>query len=201
MGNPSFHDMITGAKDFIGFIKHKLEHGSKVQAAEFQLAIGKKLGLPEATMRELRNKVHGKTKELMEGMIKDLSALPSGERQTEVYNILRNHGSHDYEIQAAIIAMLKKHGNLYVGGPLKGLEGSFLFFERLSGTKYSPNNPHVVRALKACKDKGILFREEFLIENYLQFIGGKAGGYQVDWNLWLDVKRGWADGMKAESDS
>jgi len=55
--------------------------------------------------------------------------------------------------------------------------------------------------LKQCKDKGILFREEFLIESYLQFIGGKAGGYQVDWNLWLDIKRGWADGMKGEGDS
>lgn len=139
-------------------------------------------------MRELRNKVHGKTKELMEEMIKDLSGLPSGERQVEVKHILENKGSHDYEIQAAIITMLKKHGTLYVG-KLGLLEGSFIYFERLSGTKYGPNNPYVQKALKACKDKGILFREEFLIENYLQGIGQKEGGYQVDWNLWLDVKR------------
>ncbi len=84
--------------------------------------------------------------------------------------------------------MLKKHGNLYVGS-LREYEGTFIYFERLSGTKYSPDNPHVQRAMKASKEKGILFREEFLIENYLQFIGGEKGGYQVDWNLWLEVKK------------
>ena len=119
MGNPSIHDMFTGAKNLVDFLKHKLEHGSKTHAAEFQLALGKKLGLNEATMRELRNKVHGKSKELMEEMVKDLSGLPSGERQEEVKHILLNKGSHGYEIQAAILAMLKKHGNLYVGKPLK----------------------------------------------------------------------------------
>lgn len=100
-------------------MKHKFEHGAKGHSAKFQLALGRKLGFNDEMMRELRNKVHGKTKELMEEMIKDLSGLPSGERQTEVKHILENHGSHDYEIQAAIIAMLKKHGNLYVGSPLK----------------------------------------------------------------------------------
>lgn len=119
MGNPSLHDMFTGAKDLIGFVKHKLEHGAKGHSAKFQLALGKKLGFNDEYMRELRSKVHGKTKELMEEMIKDLSGLPSGERQDNVLLILKNHGSHDYEIQAAIIAMLKKHGNLYVGKKLR----------------------------------------------------------------------------------
>lgn len=200
MGNPSLHDMFTGAKSLVDFVKHKLEHGSKLHAAKFQLALGKKLGFNDAMMRELRNQVHGGTRELMEKMVKELSSLPSAERQTEVKHILENKGSHDYEIQAAILSMLKKHGNLYVGS-LKSLEGSFAYFERLSGTKYGPNNEHVQRALKACKEKGILFREEFLIENYLQHVGGEKGGYQVDWNLWLEVKKSWPEGMKAEGES
>lgn len=147
MGNPSLHDMFNAAKGIVDFIKHKLEHGSKVHSAAFQLALGKKLGFNDAMMRELRNQVHGSTRELMEKMVKELTTLPAGERQTEVKHILENKGSHDYEIQAAILSMLKKHGTLYPGS-LKPLEGSFAYFERLSGTKYGPNNPHVQRALR-----------------------------------------------------
>ena len=58
MGNPSLHDMFTGAKNLIGFVKHKLEHGSKLHASKFQLALGQKLGFSDAMMRELRNQVH-----------------------------------------------------------------------------------------------------------------------------------------------
>lgn len=200
MGNPSLHDMFAGAKGLVDLIKHKLEHGSKVHAAKFQLALGQKLlGWDDATMRELRSKVHGTTRELMEQMVKELSGLPSGERHKEVQHILNNKGSHDYEVQAAILSMLKKHGTLYVGA-LKPMEGSFAYFERLSGTKYSKSNPHVQRALKACHEQGILFREEFLIENYLQYIGGAAGGYQVDWSLWLEIKKGWFEGMNGEKE-
>jgi hypothetical protein len=126
----------------------------------------------------------------MEQSVKDLSVLSAGDRQKEVREVLDNHGSHDYEIQAAILAMLKKHGTLYPG-TLRDLDGSFAYFERLSGTKYGPNNPHVERALVVCKERGILFREEFLIENYLFFSGREEGGYQVDGSLWLEVKKSW----------
>ena len=105
----------------------------------------------------------------MEKAVKDFpSSTP--ERHKEILSILLNHGSHDYDIQAATLSMLKKHGTLYAGA-LKKYEGSYLFFERLSGTKYSPNNPHVLRALAKCKSEGYLFREEYLIENYLQYAG------------------------------
>jgi len=43
MGNPSIHDMILATKNTIDFLKHKLEHGSKLEAAKFQLALGKRL--------------------------------------------------------------------------------------------------------------------------------------------------------------
>lgn len=76
-GNPSLHAMFTGAKNLIDFVKDKLEHGSKLEAAKFQLALGKKLGFTDAMMRELRNKVYGNTRELMEKMVKDLSDLPA----------------------------------------------------------------------------------------------------------------------------
>lgn len=144
--------MFSAAKGLVELVKHKLEHGSKAHSAAFQLALGKKLGFNDEMMRELRSKVHGSTRELMEKMVKDFTSLPAGERQTEVKHILENKGSHDYEVQAAILSMLKKHGTLYTGS-LRPLEGSFIYFERLSGTKYGPNNPHVQRVLKICKER------------------------------------------------
>lgn len=190
MGNPSLHDMFTAGKGIVDFLKHKLEHGSKLHAAQFQLALGKKLGFNDAMMRELRSEVYRGTRELMEKMVKDLMQLSSADRQKDVLHILQNKGSHDYEVQASIFSMLKKHGTLYVGA-LRPFEGSFIYFERLSGTKYSPTNIHVQRAMKVCKEKDfpLPLREEFLIENYLQFMGGESGGYQVDGSLWLEAKK------------
>jgi hypothetical protein len=183
--------MFTGAKNLISFVKHKLEHWSKLHASKFQLALGKKLGFSDAMMRELRSQVHTGNRELMEKAVKDFpSSTP--ERHKEILHILENHGSHDYEVQAATLSMLKKHGNLYAGA-LKKYEGSYLFFERLSGTKYSESNPHVQRALEKCKSDGLLFREEYLVENYLQWAGSEKGGYSVDWNLWIDVKKSLAN--------
>lgn len=41
LGNPSLHDILHGAKGVIDAIKHKLEHGSHLHAANVQLALGK----------------------------------------------------------------------------------------------------------------------------------------------------------------
>lgn len=43
MGNPSLHDMMAGAKGVVSAIKHRLEHGSQLHAANIQLAIGRRL--------------------------------------------------------------------------------------------------------------------------------------------------------------
>lgn len=104
-------------------------------------------------MRELRNQVHGNNRKLMEEMVKELTDLPTAERAREVEHILQNNGSHDYEIQAAVLAMLKKSGALYVGSALQKYQGTFIFFERITGQKYDPNSPLVKRLMEAVKDR------------------------------------------------
>jgi len=64
----------------------------------------------------------------MQEMVDELKNMSGPDRQEEVMHILSNKGSHDYEIQAATMAMLQKHGTLYVGN-LKVWQGSFIFFE------------------------------------------------------------------------
>lgn len=173
LGHPSIHDMCMAVKNIKDLVKHNLEHGSKHETAKFQLALGKRLGFPEGMMRELRSKVNASTRELMEELITELSGLPTGERATEVAHILSNPHSHDYEIQAAALAMLKKSGTLYASKELLPYQGSFKFFERITGQKYDPKSD-LVKMLVARADKaGVPPREEFLIQSYFHVYGGK----------------------------
>lgn len=72
LGNPSLHDIFKGGKDLVGFLKHHLEHGSSVQSANMQLALGKKLkwlGVDDGMIRELRSKVYAGNKKLMTELV------------------------------------------------------------------------------------------------------------------------------------
>lgn len=203
IGNPSLHDIIHGANDLVKFFKNHLEHGSHLQSANVQLALAKKLkwlGVNEGLITELRAKVYSGNKKLMTEIIDTLKGLPSPERHEEVEHILITKGSHDYEIQACVIAMLHKHGNLYAG-TMKKYQGSFLYFERLSGCEYSPDL--VIKdgnsEFPVAKWIGSPPREEHLIQMYLKWLGSKDGGYKVDGNFWLEVKKGWVSGINDES--
>lgn len=201
LGNPSLRSMYTGAKNLIDFVKNKLEHNSNLEAAKFQLALGKKvLGYSDAMMRELRNKVYGNTRELMDKMVKDLSDMPAKERQKEVIHILKNKGSHDYEVQAAVLAMLQKHGRLYVW-LLQEYEGSHIFFERITGVKYDPNSTVTKRVTKEAERRGIPLREEFMIQAHVHWLGGDGGWYGCDSGLWWKVRNSWEEGIKNEKEA
>lgn len=176
--------MGMAVKNIFSMFKHKLEEGSKLEAAKFQLAMGKRLGFTDTMMRELRANVYKSTRELMENLIKEWSTLSAGERSAEVAHILANPRSTDYELQAATFVMLKKHGTLYSGGSLVKHQGSFKFFERISGQKYDPNSALVQMLKKKLSDEGLPFREEYLIQHYFKHYGGKDGGYLYDSGLW-----------------
>lgn len=93
LGNYSIHDMLKGATDAIGFLKEHLHHGSSLNAAKFQLAIGKKmkwLGMDEGILREMRAKVYSNNKKLMTELIDTIKGLASAERFIEVEHILCN---------------------------------------------------------------------------------------------------------------
>lgn len=199
-GNPSLHSMYTGAKNLIDFVKNKLEHNSSLEAAKFQLALGKKLGFSDAVMRELRNKVYGNTRELMDKMVKDLSDMPAWERQKEVIHILENKGSHDYEVQAAVLAMLQKHGRLYVWA-LQKYEGSFIFFERITGVKYDPNSAVTRNVTKEAERRGIPLREEAMIQFHVHWLWSEKGWYGCDSGLWGKVRNSWEEGIKNEKEA
>lgn len=198
MGNPSLQDILHGAKGVLDAIKHKLEHGSHLHAANVQLAIGKgmrAMGLIDpGFLREMRSWVHTKNKKLMQEMVDELKNMSGPDRQEEVMHILSSKGSHDYEIQAATMAMLQKHGALYVG-KLKIWERSFIYFERISGLKYSKNLEVVQKYMKRCDKMGEPFTEEGLIIFYI-----KAEGEQdkLDGTLWTEIAKAWGMGIEEQ---
>lgn len=130
-------------------------------------------------------------------MVDELKAMPGDERQKEVEHILGSHGSHDYEVQAAAIAMLQKHGALYVGNKIQPLQGSFIFFERLFNVKFSENLEYVQKYRDRCDQTGEPFTEEGLIITSMKSAGGKL---QVDGNLWTEIAKAWGTGIKEETE-
>lgn len=126
-------------------------------------------------------------------MVDEFKNMSATERQEEVMHILSTVGTHDYEVQAATMAILQSHGSLYVGD-LKKWEGSFIFFERISGMKYSPNLEIVRKYKKYCLDKEEPFTEEGLIISYLKGITD----HSVDPNLWKEMAKSMGQGAEDE---
>ncbi|MDP2103920.1 MAG: hypothetical protein Q8K26_03300, partial [Candidatus Gracilibacteria bacterium] len=167
----SLANLIGGGKQLIEFVKHKLDHHSKINAAKLALAMGKGMGLKGDWLTDLRGTVHTNTKKLIDELVTELTGLPSRIRQDRIKSILTNHGSHDYEVIAGITAMLQKHGNLYVG-QLKEYEGTFAWYKALGG---STNDGFMMKIKQDCLKKGEPFSEEVLIREYLKTLGGPDG--------------------------
>lgn len=192
----SLANLIDWGKQLIDFVKHKLDHHSKINAAKLALAMGKWMGLKGDWLTDLRGTVHTNTKKLIDELVTELTGLPSKIRQDRIKSILTNHGSHDYEVIAGITAMLQKHGTLYTG-ELKAFEGTFAWYKALWG---GTNDGFMMKIKQDCLKKGEPFSEEVLIREYLKALGWKDGNYKIDWNLWVQcVKKPWAEWIQNET--
>ncbi len=145
----------------------------------------------------MQSGVYSGNKKLMQETIDKLKEMSGADRQKNVMAILSNHGSHDYEIQAATIAMLQKHGALYVG-KLKPWERSFIYFERISGLKYSKNLKVVQKYMERCDEMGEPFTEEGLIIYHIKAEGGDG---RLDGNLWLEIAKAWGAGREEQEEA
>lgn len=196
--NASFHDIFGAGKQLIDFVKHKLEHNSKMNAAKMALTLGSWMGMNEEWLTDLRGSVHTNNKKMTDEMVTELNNLPTPLRHRRIRGIIMNHGSHDYEVHAAIISMLGKHGNLHAGG-LKDLEGTYIWYTALGG---KPNDRFMMETKENLAKKNEPFREEALIREWLKYKSSKEWGYQVDGNLWVKgVKLPWREGIENEMKS
>lgn len=114
MNNPSIYDMIHGLQEIPKFVKKKLEHSSHHHAAHMTLAIADKIpGFPSDWLTDLQMQIHSDDKATLGKEVERLNAFSSPKRHEQALRYLKDKGSHDYEIIAAALSLLEKHGNLY----------------------------------------------------------------------------------------
>lgn len=83
-------------------------------------------------------------------------------------------------------------------GDVKDLEGSFIYFERLSGQKYSETLPVVQKYMERCDKMGEPFTEVGLIVYYIK---GEGTAGNLDGNLWLSIAGAWESGRNEQEEA
>ncbi len=134
LNRPSFHDFLHGLSEIPKFVKKKLEHSSHHHAAHVTLALAEKIpGFPADWLVDLQMEIHNEDKATLGKEVDRLNSFSSPKRHEQALRYLKNEGSHDYEIIAAALSLLEKHGNLYPG-VLAKYEKDWLFYARMPGT-------------------------------------------------------------------
>gem|GEM_PF-606392 len=155
-------------------IEQSWERGNKLKAAKFALALGK--WLPAAVREDLQSMVEQEESATMEELMKQLTSVDSKVMVPKIEKILLNKNSEQYQIEAAMFAMLSKYGTLYNKTPLNKRRGSFMWYEALGGKvgdKLFLDVKKECESVKtpdgtAMKDQDVQpFTEELLVERLL----------------------------------
>ncbi len=162
----SITEIMKWVEQMIHTIEHNLETGNKVKAAKAALFFGK--FLPYHLRVELQSEVENSEKETMEKIKKELTWVDSKVMFPMILHILENKSAPQYEIEAAMFAVLK-YGSLYPKDLAK-YRGSYMWFEKLWGHK-SMIPKLTEDALK--DDPNLVITEEALIQTLL---GQQADG-------------------------
>lgn len=134
MNHASVYDLLHGLQEIPKFVKKKLDHSSHHHAAHATLAIAGMIPMfPPDWLTDLQMEIHNEDKATLGKEVDRLNSFSSAKRQEQALRYLKNKGSHDYEVIAAALSLLEKHGNLYPGLLAKH-EKDWLFFSRMPGS-------------------------------------------------------------------
>lgn len=168
----SLAEIISGSKQIISSIEQSLQTGNKLKSAKFALAMWKYL--PQSVREDLQAMVEWEEKKTMEELLSHLTTLDSKVMIPKIERILLNASSQQYEIEAALFAMLSKYGTLYNKNPLNKHRGSFIWYEALGWKKW---DALYMETKRKCEESRLQsegrkhqpkpFSEEFLIEELL----------------------------------
>ena len=131
MNHASVYDLLHGLQEIPKFVKKKLDHSSHHHAAH---AIAGMIPMvPPDWLTDLQMEIHNEDKATLGKEVDRLNSFSSAKRQEQALRYLKNKGAHDYEVIAAALSLLEKHGNLYPGALAK-YEKDWLFFSRMPGS-------------------------------------------------------------------
>lgn len=193
MNNPSFYDFIHGMQEIPKFVKKKLDHSSHHHAAHMTLAIAGKIPLfPSDWLTDLQMEIHNEDKATLGKEVDRLNSFSSAKRQEQALRYLKNKGSHDYEIIAAALSLLEKHGNLYPGALTKH-EKDWLFFSRMPGSMEA-KRAFLKEKRFGPDGKEREVKEPEIIMLWLQKLSGPSEHHPISPYYWLEVKKRWRAG-------
>ncbi|MDD5213667.1 MAG: hypothetical protein PHG82_04550 [Candidatus Gracilibacteria bacterium] len=155
-------DIVTGLKMLPTLVEDYLKQGSSIRSAKLALALGK--NLPDAVRLQLQAKVESEEKKAVEDLVGKWIGLDSTEFIPRIENVIKDGASEDYEVEAAMISILKKYGVLYRGGLAK-YKGSFIWYKSLGG---KPNDTLYNDIKDRCEKNNTPFTEELLLEELLK---------------------------------
>ena len=168
----SLSEVVSAWKQIISSIEDRLQTGNKLKSAKFALAMWKYL--PASIREDLQSMVEWAEKKTMEDLLSHLTTLDSKIMIPRIVRILENKSSPQYEVEAALFAMLSKYGTLYNKKPLNTYRGSFIWYEALWWKK---GDELYTATKKECEDAKLHswtwkpnpkpFTEEMLIEKLL----------------------------------
>lgn len=131
--------------------------------------------------------IHNEDKSTLNKEVERLNSFPSPKRHEQALRYLKNKGAHDYEIIAAALSLLEKHGSLYPGA-LARHEKDWLFFSRMPGTM---EEKHAFLKSKRFKEgKEVEVKEPEIIILWLQELS-KRKHHPISPYYWLEMKKRW----------
>lgn len=167
-------DIVTGLKMLPTWIEDYLKQGSSIRSAKFALALGQYL--PDDVRLQLQSKVESEQKKTVEWLVDKRITLDSTEFIPKIDKIIQNASSEDYEVEAALMAILKKYWKLYRWDLAKH-SGTFIWYRALG---WKPNDA-LYRDTKENYEKAWKpFTEEALIEELLKI---QSTPVYADWKL------------------
>lgn len=197
LNNPSFFDFIHGMQEIPKFVKKKLEHSSHHHAAHMTLAIAGKIPLfPEDWLTDLQMEIHNEDKSTLGKEVDRLNSFSSPKRHEQALRYLKDKGAHDYEIIAAALSLLEKHGSLYPGILAKH-EKDWFFFSRMPGSAEAKKKfLQEKRFGPDGKEREV--KEPEIIMLWLQKLSGPDEHHPISPYYWLEVKKRWKIGSGGE---
>lgn len=168
------NDIMTWLKMLPTLVEDYLKQWSSIRSAKFALALWK--NLPDSVRLQLQSKVESEWKKAVEDLVGKWVTLDSTEFVPIIKKVILNKSSEDFEVEAAMISILKKYWVLY-RWQLAEYKWTFVWYKALGG---KPNDALYMHTKKAYEAAWKPFTEEALLEELLKI---QSLPVYVDWKL------------------
>ena len=160
------------------------------------LAIAGKIpGFPDDWLTDLQMEIHNEDKSTLGKEVDRLNSFSSPKRHEQALRYLKDEGARDYEIIAATLSLLEKHGNLYPG-VLAKYEKDWLFYARMPGS--AREKEEFLRKKRVNPDGTEReVKEPEIIMLWLMELSKKEH-HPLSPYYWLEVKKKWKAGSTGE---